>query len=501
MKLTRNSLILLAIILLAIFLRLYAISDESYWYDEGLSINFAKLGVPQMIEKLSTIEIHPPFYYLALHYWMDLFGHSEFATRFLSAIFGILAVFMIYKLCLLIFDKETAIISSLLLAVSTFHVYYSQEVRMYSFMPLLALLSVYFFLKLLERKSLADSVGYVISTTLLIYTHYMGVFIIFTQNIYFITLLLLSKKDSRPNFLRWIGLQIMVVLLFTPWLGGFINQMSRTMNPPALDSMNTIPRLPPPKYSLLLIKRLFTQYSGTWLIARILLVLSAFSLVIIEKRRPFVKLFKSNKIYLLSIWLLSPLVLPLIAPKFTRILYFGQYLIANSVALYILAARGISNIRFRYVKFVAVGVILVLSLVNTNELYTKVNKEPWQRAAKYIDKNARPGDLVIFNPPYYLDNAFNLYSKRTDIVKIGFPSESAGTTYVVENNIEELDRFLVGHDRVWFVQAHIHDPKGLIGKTLLKSYETTYNKKYHMITFYRPPKVYIGIKVHLFEKK
>jgi len=501
MKLTRSSLILLAILSLAIFLRIYGISSESFWYDEGLSIRFAEQNASHVIGQLSAKEVHPPFYYLLLHYWIKQFGTSEFSVRFLSAIFGILAVFMIYKVGHLLFDKQTGIISSLILAVSSFHVYFSQEVRMYTLVPLLALFSMYFFLKILKEKTAIDQAGWVVSTVLLIYTPYSGVLIIFTQNLYFITLFLLSKKESRPHLMRWIALQLLVVLLYSPWIGILVKQAGSAINPQATVAGSTIPKLPPPEFAMPLVIRFFTQYAGTKLLAGILLIFSAFSLVTIERRRPIFCFSGNNKIYLLLIWLLSPFILPLMLSKFTRILYFAKYLIANSLALYLLAAKGLSNVRLKHAKWLALALIVTLSLINVNEIYLRVNKEPWQRAVQYIGRNAKPGDLILFNPPYFQKNAFDLYSERTDLTKVGFPPLRLKTTYVDEKNIKELDPILAGHDRVWFIQAHIHDPKGLIEKRLAKSHKLTYQKKYPIVTFYRPPKVYVGIKMRLFEKK
>jgi uncharacterized membrane protein len=65
---------------------------------------------------------------------------------------------------------------------------------MYSLMVLLALLSMYFLTRFLQGNTVAISVGYVVSTTLLLYTHVYGVFIIIAQNVYLLTLLFLSPR-------------------------------------------------------------------------------------------------------------------------------------------------------------------------------------------------------------------------------------------------------------------------------------------------------------------
>lgn len=226
MKLTRNQLVLLVILSLGLFLRISDLGNESLWLDEGFSIRVANLNLFEIVEDRSQ-DVHPPLYYIILHFWINLFGDSEFSTRFLSVIFGFFAIFMIYKVGSLIFDEDVGILGSLLLASSVFHIQYSQEVKMYSLMALLTLLSIYFFIKLLEKRSLVVSIGYILSSILLMYTHVFGLFIIVAQNIYLVMLFLLSKDVYKLNFKRWTLLQLILIALFTPWIGILINQILR----------------------------------------------------------------------------------------------------------------------------------------------------------------------------------------------------------------------------------------------------------------------------------
>ncbi|MGZ7136541.1 MAG: glycosyltransferase family 39 protein, partial [Methanobacterium sp.] len=154
---------------------------------------------------------------------------SEFSIRFLSVIFGFFAILMIYMVGTLIFNKNGGIISSLILALSAFHIYYSQEARMYSLMTLLTLLSIYFFIKLINGGNFKFIIGYILSSILLMYTHYFGLVIIITQNIYFFTMFLF-KLENKFNLKRWILLQIILVFLYIPWVNFVITAMSAFTN-------------------------------------------------------------------------------------------------------------------------------------------------------------------------------------------------------------------------------------------------------------------------------
>ncbi len=151
-KVSKTQIILLLIILVGLFLRIYALSSDSLWNDEIGSIKISKLELFQIAGRYD-VETNPRIYYIILHYWINLFGDSEFSVRFPSAIFGLFAILMMYKVGTLIFDREVGVLSSLILALSTFHITYSQEARMYSLMVLLTLLSIYFFIKLLKKEA------------------------------------------------------------------------------------------------------------------------------------------------------------------------------------------------------------------------------------------------------------------------------------------------------------------------------------------------------------
>ena len=125
-------------------------AKESLWLDEVVSIEIARLSLFRLVEQTLATDTHTPLYYSILHYWMALFGDSEITARALSVLFGFLALVMIYKVGGLLFNKRVGLLSSLFLSLSVFHIYHSQEVRMYSLMSFLTLLSFYFFIKLFK---------------------------------------------------------------------------------------------------------------------------------------------------------------------------------------------------------------------------------------------------------------------------------------------------------------------------------------------------------------
>ncbi|MBI5080113.1 MAG: glycosyltransferase family 39 protein, partial [Chloroflexi bacterium] len=95
----------------------------------------------------AAADVHPIAYYAGLNLWMQLVGQSPFAARLLSVFIGTITVAALFTLARTLFSKRTALVAMLLAALSPFHVYYSQEARMYAPLALGCVLVVLFFVK------------------------------------------------------------------------------------------------------------------------------------------------------------------------------------------------------------------------------------------------------------------------------------------------------------------------------------------------------------------
>jgi len=157
MKQYKYYLIFFTVITISIFSRFFLLQNQSLWFDEGWSLalsdatslqeNFYKIQNREAGDKYQTL------YYLLLFLWRSLFGESEFAIRSLSALFGVASVIIVYFTCLNIYGKKHAFWSSLILAVSSFSVFYSQDARPYSLLIFIAAFQIYFFSKSLNPEA------------------------------------------------------------------------------------------------------------------------------------------------------------------------------------------------------------------------------------------------------------------------------------------------------------------------------------------------------------
>ena len=217
---------IITIIVLAFALRVYRLDHQSIWYDEGVSVYYANQSLKGLIAAVST-DNHPPLHSFALHFWLKLAGRSEFSVRFLSLISGVLSVPLLFKLGRKLFDQRVGVLAAFLLSISPFHIWFSQEARMYTLAVLLSLSSVYTFVLLLRKEASSARrylwLSYVVTNTLGLYTHFYVAFVILFENIAFLVQWVLrrTRESTNPEFtsLRtWLLAQLCVALLFLPWV-------------------------------------------------------------------------------------------------------------------------------------------------------------------------------------------------------------------------------------------------------------------------------------------
>ncbi len=122
---------LLGIVLAAFALRVYHLDAMSFWSDEGISVLRARFDIPALLANLPAE--HVPLYFAGLHYWMGVAGEGDFAVRFFSLVFSVLAVPLVYKVARASVGPGVAAwLAALFVAVNPLQVWYAQEARMYA---------------------------------------------------------------------------------------------------------------------------------------------------------------------------------------------------------------------------------------------------------------------------------------------------------------------------------------------------------------------------------
>ncbi|MBN1659989.1 MAG: glycosyltransferase family 39 protein [Anaerolineae bacterium] len=217
-----------AVTLLAMGLRLYALDAQSLWYDEGFSVYLASMDLGEITARTAA-DIQPPLYYYLLHGWMRLFGDGEVAVRGLSVLLGVLTVPLIYLAGRALFENESAgLLAALLGAISPLHIWYAQEVRMYTLLTFLCLLSSYLLLRVTATRDPLHAValwaGFTMANAAAIYTHYFAFFVLAFQAVYL--LWTWGRKRLRPRHLVAGGAisGLVTLLAYLPWLPNLLTR-------------------------------------------------------------------------------------------------------------------------------------------------------------------------------------------------------------------------------------------------------------------------------------
>ena len=150
-----NTFLILLLVISFVF-RIYKLDFQSPWIDELFTmINSSSEKSFIEIYQLLKVDVHPPLYYYIVNVFFHIFGDSSFVARFVSVLFGVGGLLALYYLAKELFNKKTiGIIAVLLLTINHFHIYYSQEARMYTMLFFTSIMSFIFLIKFIKKKEI-----------------------------------------------------------------------------------------------------------------------------------------------------------------------------------------------------------------------------------------------------------------------------------------------------------------------------------------------------------
>jgi mannosyltransferase len=216
MKYRSSTFILLFITLLAFGLRVYRLDAQSLWWDEMYTAMQANMTLPQLIESLLADRVHTPFYFLVMLVWGEI-GRSAFILRYFSIVAGVMTIPLIYVTGKRLNGRSVGLTAAFLLAIAPFHVWFSQEARMYSLLTLSALAANYFLLRLLQREKLGDWAAYSLTLTVTLLTHFLGVLILIAHYTFFSFYYRYHCRQSPDRFKRWFISASVAGALYLGW--------------------------------------------------------------------------------------------------------------------------------------------------------------------------------------------------------------------------------------------------------------------------------------------
>ena len=211
--------LVIGILLAAAALRIYDVSTKDLWIDEANGVLMAQQSLPELFTRLK-LDSSPPLYYIILHGWMKVFGDSEAALRAVSILGGIAMVACVFVVGRRLFSLETGMIAAILVATSPIQIFYSQQARMYSLLPVLALLSFYWLWRAIVDNRRRFVVAYGFATLAALYLHNYGFYLLPAHAAVLLWSGALRKKPGT-----WLICAGCIVAAYLPWLPILLAQL------------------------------------------------------------------------------------------------------------------------------------------------------------------------------------------------------------------------------------------------------------------------------------
>jgi len=381
------------ILLLAAGLRLWGLGDKALWLDEVMSLRLAaQPTVADMLREVESYDAHPPLYTVIHFFWMrpgpmrwradgidrgqaDM--RVEGYARVPSAVFGIGAVVIMVLLARRLYGNAAGFLAGGLMAVSAFHVYFSQEARPYALVVLLTLALTWVFVRILEageRVSVGLCGLYAVLGAACLYTYALTIVLLISHGLLF---LVLGKRSARTLALAGAAMAA-IALAFLPWLGAA----------PPLETTEIVRAFGEWLFGPLRFSAWNWPYHG--LLALILLGLA----VLVSRSRKHSRL-------LLPGMIVMPVVLLFVLPVPRVHVFEAKHLIFVMPPCLLLL---VGAVRGRGHRLLAAAIVLLLVAVNAGELVVYLDrayqKERWFEAMRFIRDEERAGDVIVVNPPY-----------------------------------------------------------------------------------------------------
>ncbi len=393
------------IIILGIALRLIFINKpDGLWNDEYISWIIAATPFSDGFINAVKSQCHMPFYYLYLKFFMTFFGQSDLLLRLTSVLAGVLSIPIMYfvgkeK------DENTGLTCAGFTAISSFLIYYSQEVRIYAILFLFSALSLLYTIKCIKNPNKQNFILYVISNFLILFTHTIGfVFVFFNLIILSINLF---KQFKKVITTVWISIFAGGILLtplifkifttksFSQWWGHFsiskIGFLFTDYFSPVLTNLTNAPDnfLYAPKLALFMI----------------LPAIIAIGCII--------KALYKNKINIqLFLLFISTITILIIASLIGKLVFITKYSIEIYPILIYLASFGINSINNKILKN---SLIIVYCLISIGYILLHPYSAPKMRRAEghkimtdiLSRMDLKKDDMIVLE--YYPQNRFEKY--------------------------------------------------------------------------------------------
>jgi len=459
---------------LGLLMRLPTLASRSLWLDETYSAWFSALTLHQLWTDVPRYETHPPMYYAMLVGWRALFGGSEAALRSLSVLASVLTIAVVgcagRVLRSLPGRDVAALLAALFLSVNTGSVAYAQQARPYALETLAATLAILAAWALLERPLAgrtdardvrAPAATLAVSTGATLWMHDTGAIV--ALGIWAglaLTLLVHTRGQHARQALVLGAAAAGAVAVFAPFLPLLALQASHVAA--TAFWVRAEPR------DLVAAWYLVTGGSDSTLACFGLLMLAGLAAAWRRCRAQALFVLVVLLLPLSAVLAFSFLVKPIFIDRLFEWMTPLSMIVAAIGAVAALPAR--ASPAWRVAAVAAIAITVGASLKATYWFFAW-QREDWRGIVQAIEREARPGDLVVAVPnelsvplAYYArDPAFpELLCLPAPFPALDLPRvyvANLGAPRIAPEDIATLRARLATHGRVWYIDrlANLYD--------------------------------------------
>lgn len=325
---------------------------RGFWGDEAWTALISQFSLTDIL-RITGEDFHPPLYYFLAHFFIALFGASEWIRAVSVAFFG-LTVIAAYFLAREFLDRGMAWLTALLILTSPILVTYAFEARAYALVAFISTAATLVFWKALRQgsgqalrhKQWRWWVAYVLLGIAGMYTHYYLWFIFAAHGLYWLAF-------SRQQFGRVLVVYMLMLAGQAPWVQTLLSQVGSVAGDYWIAPINSqthwefFVRVTAGDDGV-------AQQKFAATVVLMLLGISLLTMVIKGKSK------RRKGYWFLWFWLLVPVVLPTLISLY-RPIFFYRYLIFSSIPILVIIFWGLSRLP-RWLYWGAGGFLLALYL-------------------------------------------------------------------------------------------------------------------------------------------
>lgn len=444
-KLTKQNIVLILILILSIILRFYHLDYQSLWMDEIYTMNVSNpaFSFEKLREEVVLREGFPYLYFLLLRVFYFFTEYLGLIARSVSAIAGVLGVYFIYLLGKEIFNKNAGLIAALLLCINDFHISYSQEARPYTLFVLFAIISFYRLSIYLKNTTLKNAIYYGLSVGLVLNINFFGLITVFSQSLIILLFIVISKKENAISLLKKSLISGLIgFVLFIPnykILVKLLNFKSFWIPRPTEDALEVV-------FSKLLGNSEITLYLFSFIFFCYI-----YSIAQENTTKTTTESLRTSPLnfsfIVLFFWGVAFVGILIIKSYGETSLILDRYFITVIPVFLLVLAIGIELMKNNLLKIFLISSIFIFSLFNliiVKKYYQNISKSQYREVSSFIIENNKNNEIVYTSLSYWYQYYLSNEKTKTNLIE-----------KPLENVLMEMMQDSTKIKEFWYADAHV----------------------------------------------